>query len=74
MRSRSIILSSDDEVVMMITKGKNGEEQKVDAVFDGHKRILMKTGDQIKITKSEKTTSIIKISELNFFEILKQKL
>jgi len=74
MRSRSIILSSDDEVVIEITKGKNDEEQAVDAVFDGHKRILMKTGDRIRITKSEKSTSIIKISELNFFEILKQKL
>ena len=74
MRSRSIILSSDDEVMMEITRGKNGEEQTVDAVFDGHKRIVMKTGEQIKITKSEQSTSIIKISELNFFEILKQKL
>jgi len=74
MRSRSIILSSDDEVVIDITKGKNDEEQVVDAVFDGHKRVFMKTGDRIKITKSEKSTSIIKISELNFFEILKQKL
>ena len=74
MRSRSIILSSDDEVMMEITSGKNGEEQTVCAVFDGHKRIIMKTGDKIKITKSEKSTTIIKISELNFFEILKQKL
>ncbi|MCL2719013.1 MAG: NAD(+)/NADH kinase [Lachnospiraceae bacterium] len=74
MRSRSIILSSDDEVKIKITKGKNDEHQKVIAVFDGHKRIVLQTGDYITITKSEKSTSIIKLSKLNFFEILKQKL
>ena len=74
MRSRSVVLSSDDEVVVKITKGKNGEEQEVFAVFDGHQRVIMKTGDDIKITKSVKTTSFIKLSKLNFFEMLKQKL
>ena len=74
MRSRSIILSSDDEVMIKITYGKNNEKQTVDAVFDGHNRIVLKTDDRIRITKSKKNTSIIKISELNFFEILKQKL
>ena len=74
MRSRSIILSHDDEVMIEITNGKNGEEQMVDAVFDGHKREVMKTGNQIKITKSKKTTTIIKVSKMNFFETLKQKL
>ncbi|MCL2050122.1 MAG: NAD(+)/NADH kinase [Lachnospiraceae bacterium] len=74
MRSRSIILSSDDEIEVLITKGKNGEEQTALAVFDGHNRIVLKTFDRVKITKSAKSTSIIKLSKLNFFEILKQKL
>jgi NAD+ kinase len=74
MRTRSIILSPDDDVMIEISAGKYGEEQKVAAIFDGHARLPMKTGDRIKITKSDKTTSILKLSKTNFLEILKQKL
>jgi NAD+ kinase len=74
MRSRSIILSPDDEVMIEIAAGKQDERQTVEVIFDGHSRLEMETGDCVKVTKSEKTTSIIKLSKTNFFEILKQKL
>ncbi|MCL2253065.1 MAG: NAD(+)/NADH kinase [Lachnospiraceae bacterium] len=73
MQSRSIILSSDDEVKIKIGVDKYNNEQMVNAVFDGQHQ-AMKTGDQIVITKSEKTTSVIRFSKMNFLELLKQKL
>lgn len=74
MQSRSIILSSNDEVMVGIDIGKNGESQTVNAIYDGHRSQIMKSGDQITVRKSKKTTSIIKLSKMNFLEILKQKL
>jgi NAD+ kinase len=74
MRSRSIILSAEDEVMIEISRNKYGEEQTTRAIFDGHTRLPMKTGDRITIAKSEKATSLIKLSKTNFIEILQQKL
>ncbi|MDR2547656.1 MAG: NAD(+)/NADH kinase [Lachnospiraceae bacterium] len=74
MRSRTIILSADDEVAVEIELGKKGEVQTVEAVFDGHYRMTMKTGERITITKAMRTTTFVKLSKTNFLETLKEKL
>jgi NAD+ kinase len=72
--SRSIILAPEEEVAIEISIGKYGETQEVEALFDGRNRVAMKSGDRIRITKSAKTTAIVRLSKMNFLEILKQKL
>ncbi len=74
LHSRSVVLSAADEITIEITKDKYGQEQQVDAVFDGGRRISLATGDRIKISKSEKTTAILKLSTTNFLEILQRKM
>ena len=73
-RSRSIILAADDEVVIEIGRAKNGGLQEAEAVFDGHHRVGMATGDLITISKSAKTTAIVKLSKTSFLEVLRAKL
>jgi NAD+ kinase len=74
LHNRSIVLSPEVEVALEIGSGKYGETQMVEAIFDGRGREEMKSGDRIRITKSEKTTAIVKVSKTNFLEILKKKL
>jgi NAD+ kinase len=74
LRNRSLILSPDEEVTLAITAGKYGEEQRGLAILDGHNRVEIRSGDRLRITRSKRTTAIVKLRKMNFLEILKQKL
>ena len=71
--ARSIVLSADDEIVIRITNGRNGEKQDMEVNFDGSVSRNLTTGDEIKITKSEKVTQFIRLSHVSFLEILNKK-
>lgn len=74
LNARSIILSSEEEVEIEISAGREGQEQPVEVSFDGTNVISMGVGDRVKIVKSEKTAEIIKISEVSFLEVLHRKM
>ena len=63
LNTRSIILRAEDEVVVEI-----GERQ------SGSRCLILKSGDRLKVTRSDKTTSIMKLSELSFLERLHRKM
>lgn len=72
--ARSIIFSSEDVVEIEIPEGREGTIQKMEASFDGGNVITMRTGQRIKIMKSEKTTEIIHINQVSFLEVLHEKM
>lgn len=74
LNARSIIFSSEDMVEIEILAGKEGQPQKMEVSFDGANIIPMKTGDRVQILKSEKTTEIIHINQVNFLEVLHEKM
>lgn len=74
LNARSIILSPEDEVIIEVPADRNGEAQTVEASFDGTHKVLMKTGERIRIVASEKTTEIIQINKVSFLEVLHKKM
>ena len=74
LNARSIILSPEDEIVIEVPADRNGEEQVVEASFDGTHMVSMKTGEKIRIVASEKTTEIIQINKVSFLEVLHKKM
>lgn len=74
LNARSIIFSSEDVVEIEILAGREGQVQKLEASFDGGNPISMETGTRIRIVKSEKTTEIIHINQVNFLEVLHEKM
>ncbi|MCH5274684.1 MAG: NAD(+)/NADH kinase [Lachnospiraceae bacterium] len=70
---RSIILSPEDEIVIDIPLGREGQTQRAAARFDGC-ALSLQTGDAIRIVKSEKTTDFIKLSKAGFLEVLRKKM
>lgn len=74
LNARSIIFSSDDMVEIEILAGREGQPQKMEASFDGANIIPMETGERIQIVKSDKTTEIIHINQVNFLEVLHEKM
>ncbi|MCI9202435.1 MAG: NAD(+)/NADH kinase [Lachnospiraceae bacterium] len=74
MHNRSIVLSSKDRVTVEIESSRDGETQEVEAIFDGCHKVLLRTGEKIEIRKSQKTTGIVKLSQVSFLEVLHRKL
>lgn len=78
LNTRSIVLRAEDEVVVEIGEKQSGQDKalsrEVEVNFDGSRCLILKTGDRIKVTRSSKTTSIMKLSELSFLERLHRKM
>ncbi len=70
---RSIILSPEDEIIIEIPLGREGQIQRAAASFDGC-AVPMQTGDAIRVVKSEKTTDFVKLSKAGFLEVLRKKM
>ena len=74
MQHRSIVLSPEDEITILIETGHDGSRQEVEAIFDGSHRVTLRTGDRIVIRRSDKTTGIVKLNRVSFLEILNRKM
>lgn len=74
LNKRSIIVSSEDKIVVRVGKSKKTQEEEAIATFDGREGIELQTEDIVKISKGAKETKIIKILDKSFFEILRTKL
>ncbi len=74
MHNRSIVLSSEDVITVEIDNDRDGEAQEVEAIFDGSHKVTLCTGERIEIRKSEKTTGIVKLSQVSFLEVLHRKM
>lgn len=74
LNQRSIILSPEDVIDIEIPKRGSGEFQSVEANFDGSHIISLKTGDKIRIMRSEKVTEFLRLNQVSFLEILHRKM
>lgn len=74
MSQRSILVSSDDEITVLIDKSKKTQKEEAIATFDGRMGMELKAGDEIRIKRAEKVTKLIKINQKSFYEILRSKL
>lgn len=74
LNTRSIVFSPEDEITVEIPEGKDGNEQVVEANFDGSNTITLKTGDRILIRRSDKTTGIIRLNTESFLAVLHKKM
>ena len=74
LNQRSIILSSEDVIEIEIPEYRGGRVQTVEANFDGSHVIPLRSGDKIRIVKSEKITEIIQLNRVSFLEVLHKKM
>lgn len=73
MNQRSVVLSSEDEVVIEVPAGREGRVQSAAVNFDGY-AVELQTGDAVRIVRSERTTEFVKLSKAGFLEILHKKM
>ncbi|MDE6829039.1 MAG: NAD(+)/NADH kinase, partial [Lachnospiraceae bacterium] len=74
LNSRSIVLSSEDEIEIEIGLGRNGSREEVYVTFDGADTVTLRTGDRVTVKKSEASTIFMKLSKVSFLETLRRKM
>lgn len=74
LQTRSVILRAEDEISIRILGKAGMEETGIEVCFDGSRNIELGAKDEVRVTKSAQTTSIIKISEACFLDVLHRKL
>lgn len=74
LNSRSIVFSGDDHIRIQIGKGRRDGPDEACVTFDGDTYVPMETGDYVDIRKSTEVTRILKINQVSFLEVLRDKL
>ncbi len=74
LNTRSLIFSAEDVITVELGKGRKQNEENGLASFDGDTVFPIVTGDQIVIEKSRVSTKIVKLSNISFVEVLRQKM
>lgn len=74
LNSRSIVFSGEDRIRIQIGEGRRGGVDEACVTFDGDTCVHMKTGDYVEIQKSTEVTRILKINQVSFLEVLRNKL
>ncbi len=73
LNKRSIILSNNDTIEIVMSDNKGLKEERV-ASFDGELFCKMVTGDKIVIKKSEHKADFIKTNKLSFLQLISKKM
>ena len=72
--SKSIVLSGDDEIVIEILKMRKAQREEAIVSFDGQPGIELAPCDRIRIRKASQTTRMIKLFDVSFYEVLRNKI
>ena len=72
--TRGVVLSGNKLITIKIPADRQGQNQQVEATFDGCVKVKLNTGDYIDITKAPCTTKIIRLKPTSFLEILHKKM
>ena len=74
LNTSSIVLSSEDEIVLEVGEGRDATVEEAVVSFDGEKEVIVHTGDRIQIRKAESTAKLLKLSKISFLEIMRKKM
>lgn len=74
LNTRSVIFPAEDEITVEIGEGSQRGMARAVASFDGDTNVTMSTGDKVVIRRSVRDTQLVKISNISFLEVLRQKM
>ena len=72
--SKSIVLGNTDEIVVEVLKMRKAQEEEAIVNFDGQPGTQLSAGDRIVIHKAEQTTKMLKLFDVSFYEVLRDKM
>lgn len=72
--SKSIVLSSEDEIVIEVLRMRKAQKEEAIVNFDGQPGIQLSAGDRIVVQKSNSVTKMVKLFDVSFYEVLREKI
>jgi NAD+ kinase len=74
LNSRSIILSSDDEVEVILTARHEEDDPRANVIYDGTLRQILKKDESLKIYRSKATSRMVMLENVNFLERIRARM
>lgn len=74
LNGKSIILSSRDEVEIVIGEGRRKQREEALVTFDGEESVKVYSGDRICIEAAENSAQIMRLSKRSFLKTLSKKM
>jgi NAD+ kinase len=74
LNSRSIILASTDEVEVTIEARHDDDDPQANVVYDGTLRQTLKKGQQLRIYRSNTTSHMVMLENVNFLERIRARM
>ena len=71
LNSRSIVLSSENRIMLKVTGGEDREQF---LSFDSDTVVKLRRGDRIEVERSEITTTLVQLSQVSFLENIRKKM
>jgi Predicted sugar kinase len=71
---RSVVVSAQDMIKVVVGKSKKTQEAEAIITFDGNKGIDLGTNDTVRIKKAVYNTQLVKLNRTGIYEILRSKL
>ena len=72
--ARSVVLAKDDLVSVELEQVRPAEKEEAIASYDGRDGVLLEPGDKVHIYRADAVTPFIKIDDVSFVEILREKM
>ncbi|MCM1498104.1 MAG: NAD(+)/NADH kinase [Clostridium sp.] len=72
--SKSIVFSSEDEIVVEILKMRKAQKEEAIVSFDGQSGTQLSPGDKIVIKRAKTVTYMAKLFDVSFYEVLREKI
>ncbi|MDE6627305.1 MAG: NAD(+)/NADH kinase [Lachnospiraceae bacterium] len=72
--SKSIVFSSEDEIVVEILKMRKAQKEEAIVSFDGQSGTQLSPGDKIVIKRAKAVTYMAKLFDVSFYEVLREKI
>ena len=74
LNSRPIVLPDNVEIEIELQGRASVPNDVAEVIFDGDTSMMVRPGDRIRVTKSEKSVSFIKLNHTSFVEMLRKKM
>lgn len=74
LNTRSVVVSSEDEVTIEIGPGRRTQTEYCELSFDGTAAVPVATGDRVVVRRAKKKTKIMRIHKESFMETLRNKM
>lgn len=72
--AKSIVFDSTDRIRIEIVKKRKTQDTEAIVSFDGMNNMELSAGDNVNVVASERTVSLIKLYDVNFYSVLRDKI